>query len=92
MQPTIQPGNLILVDTWAYQNAAPIENDIVTFTLPDRPEYVMVKRIARSEHLNTGYIMLGDNPKESEDSRFFGAVAGSLVNGKVVRVIGGAAR
>lgn len=87
MYPSLQPGDLIIVDTWAYRDAAPEIDDIVTFTLPGKPEYVMVKRIAGTEEGGASYILLGDNPNNSGDSRRFGAVPRTLISGKVIRTI-----
>ncbi|MEE4251374.1 MAG: nickel-type superoxide dismutase maturation protease, partial [Alcanivoracaceae bacterium] len=87
MYPTLKPGDLIIVDTWAYRGSAPEVNDIVTFMLPNKPGHVMVKRIARTEDAGVSYIMLGDNPNDSEDSRHFGGVPRASVHGKVVRTV-----
>lgn len=87
MHPTLKPGDLIIVDTWAYNKAKPQTNDIVTFTLPGNPNYVMVKRITGPGSLGESYIMLGDNPHNSEDSRQFGAVPREFISGKVIRTI-----
>ena len=36
MQPTLEPGDVILVDTWAYRNQAPQLGDIIIFLRPMR--------------------------------------------------------
>jgi signal peptidase I len=45
MVPTLFHGDLIVVDTWAYKVASPTYDDIVLFTVYDKDDYVMVKRI-----------------------------------------------
>lgn len=41
MQPTLQPGDLILVGTWVYRHSPPQINDIVIFTLPQRQDFTV---------------------------------------------------
>ena len=45
MEPTLYHGDLIVVDTWTYKVASPTYDDIVLFTVYDKDNYVMVKRI-----------------------------------------------
>ena len=77
MQPTLMPGDFILIDTWAYGNAAPEYGDIAVFTRASRPEY-LVKRVSqapnKTEVATDHYYMTGDNPSHSTDSRQFGTI------------------
>lgn len=86
MYPTLKPGDLILVDTWAYKLNAPAINDIVVFSTPDRPAYTMVKRVADISDGDHTFFLLGDNSQASQDSRHFGVIHRSLIKGKVVRI------
>lgn len=76
MLPTIRPGDLCLV-RWG----APIRpGDLVVARLPERP--LGVKRaVSRSAD---GWVLAGDNPAASTDSRTFGAVPAGDVLGRVL--------
>jgi len=77
MQPTLMPGDFILIDTWAYGKTAPEYGDIAVFTQANRPEY-LVKRVSqapnKTEVADDNYYMIGDNPSHSTDSRQFGPI------------------
>lgn len=81
MLPTLKPGQDILVFTWAYIFFQPKVGDIVVIKVSDRE---MVKRI-QNYHGRDIYV-IGDNEKESTDSRNFGPINKSDVIGKVVFV------
>ncbi len=90
MQPTLEPGDFILVDTWQYQSKKPNINDVIVFSLPDQ-EMVMVKRISpwpgeRKVKENAVFVR-GDNSKASRDSRHFGAVELENIKGHVKIVL-----
>ena len=76
MLPTLKPGQDVLV--WCWFNKYKI-GDIVVINQNGR---VMVKRI----HLYHGrnISVLGDNPKESTDSRNFGPIRKEQIIGKVI--------
>jgi phage repressor protein C with HTH and peptisase S24 domain len=76
MVPTLHPGDLCLVD-W---RATIRTGDVVVARLPDRP--LGVKRAVALTP--DGWLLAGDNPAESTDSRTFGAVAANDVLGRVV--------
>ncbi len=83
MNPTLKDGETVLVD-----RAAKIEvGDIVVAKHPIEQQSEVVKRIERiNEHGH--YFLVGDNLKDSNDSRHFGAVAREYIRGKVVARLG----
>lgn len=90
MQPTLEPGDIILVDTWAYQERSPQQKDVAIFHHKSNNQW-LVKRIGtwpNGKLTNNGeYFMLGDNAKASQDSRFFGGVGSEQLAGKVKLVL-----
>ncbi len=83
MRPTLSPGDQILVDPLAYTQTGPKEGDIVVTRHLYRTDVWMVKRVVGV--LEDGrFFLVGDNPDESTDSRFFGTVPRSLILGRVV--------
>ena len=90
MQPTLHPGDWVLVDPSAYRTLPPVPGDVVVSKHPFRTHVVMVKRVAnvtgKAVHLK------GDNSDASTDSASLGAVPMNKLVGKVVlwrRVIWG---
>jgi nickel-type superoxide dismutase maturation protease len=83
MRPTLSPGDHVLVDPCAYRRHSPGVGDLVLARHPYRRDVEMVKRVAAS--LPDGrYLLAGDNPAESTDSRTLGTVSGRLIRGRVV--------
>jgi nickel-type superoxide dismutase maturation protease len=78
MRPTLRAGDKLLVE-WGGQFAA---GAIVVVRRPDKQGLLVVKR-AR-ELRKSGWIVVGDNPDESTDSRSFGPVQERLIEGVVV--------
>lgn len=91
MVPALHPGDLILVDTWAYLQKPIRIGDIVTFSPRTFPttekQKTMVKRVAQISETGDSYFLLGDNDINSSDSRSFGYIEQQYITGKVVRVI-----
>ncbi|GAB4454344.1 MAG: hypothetical protein Kow0031_36400 [Anaerolineae bacterium] len=83
MRPLLQPGDVVLYDPAAYRTASPRPGDIVLARHPLQSGLVLVKRV-ESEAPGVGYVLKGDNPAESSDSRAFGAVRAELLLGKVM--------
>jgi nickel-type superoxide dismutase maturation protease len=82
MQPTLAPGDYVLVNRWAFRLRPPAPGDLVVLEDPEVPSRFLVKRV--SELTATGAIRLaGDNDAASRDSRAFGAVAMERIVGKV---------
>jgi signal peptidase I len=90
MSPTLKPGEFILVDTWIYQEATPKEGDIVIFQYGAENRW-LVKRIAYWPDgkliENNEYFLLGDNKKDSLDSRRLGGIQQDQIIGKVKLVL-----
>ena len=79
MQPHLYAGDCVVVR----RRVRPQTGDVVLVRRPDRPELLIVKRVR--EVLSDGRLWLaGDNPSASDDSRLFGAVDPSVVEGRVV--------
>ncbi|MGI8670679.1 MAG: nickel-type superoxide dismutase maturation protease [Aridibacter sp.] len=79
MLPTLKDGDKVLVD-----KQAKIEvGDIVVAKHPLEQVSEVMKRVERiTEH--GSYFLVGDNLKESTDSRHYGAVTKDYIKGKVV--------
>jgi signal peptidase I len=90
MNPTLKPGEFILVDTWIFQEKSPKEGDVVVFQYSAENHW-LVKRIAYWPEgkltQNNEYFMLGDNTKGSLDSRRLGGVQQDQIIGKVKLVL-----
>lgn len=85
MYPALKPGEFILIDTWAYRNADPKIDDVVVFKHNATGQW-LVKRVAKwpdGNLLQNGHwYLLGDNPRQSSDSRDFGGVETAAIIGK----------
>ncbi len=87
MYPTLAPGEYVLFDRLAYRLGPPRRGDVVLAFHPARPGVRMVKRVAGAPgesvtlegHAWTlgddEYLLLGDAPDLSTDSRQLGAVS-----------------
>lgn len=82
MQPSINDGDFLLVNCWAYLFRSPQIGDVVVFRNPQNKKQLICKRIADTRGHN--YIVKGDNHKDSFDSEKFGSVAGSSIIGKMI--------
>jgi nickel-type superoxide dismutase maturation protease len=78
MQPALQPRDRVLVSTWSRLNVG----DIALMRDPEFARTLLVKRIV--ERTPSGFVVAGDNPNVSRDSRMFGPVDAQLMIGKVV--------
>ena len=81
MQPTLEPGDRVLVRRLG-RKATPRLGSVVVTWHPQRSKLRLIKRLSRVD--NTGLWLLGDNPAESTDSRQIGAVPANLLIGEVV--------
>lgn len=79
MLPTLKSGQDVLCFNWAYFFTKPKKGDIVVIRHEGKD---MIKRIhyCRDHDIN----VLGDNEKESTDSRKFGPIQKSQIIGKVI--------
>lgn len=97
MEPTLLPGDRVLVELWSLRGRAPRTGEIVL--IAGLPGSSLVKRVARmppdgesvppavlprADVLEPVYWVLGDNPAGSSDSRSFGAVPRRFVRGRVL--------
>jgi nickel-type superoxide dismutase maturation protease len=79
MQPALLPGDRVLVSRWS----RPRPGDLVVLRDPEGQSTFLVKRfVERSAQGH--YVVRGDNPNVSRDSRMFGPVPPSLIIGRVV--------
>ncbi|MCB4398495.1 nickel-type superoxide dismutase maturation protease [Synechococcus sp. MU1625] len=81
MQPTLEPGDRVLVRRLNSNSTLRLGSVLVTWH-PQRTNLRLIKRLNRLD--STGLWLLGDNPAESTDSRQLGPVATSLLIGEVV--------
>jgi len=92
MEPTLSPGDRVLVDLWTYRHRPPRIGEVALLVGPG--DELLVKRIARTpgETAALGASVrgdgrvwvVGDNPEMSEDSRNFGPVPRERIRGRVV--------
>ncbi len=83
MRPTLEPGDYVLVNRWAYVLRRPAKGDLVVMQDPEGTDRFLVKRI--SEATDPARIqVVGDNEGRSRDSRTFGAIAPETIIGKVL--------
>jgi nickel-type superoxide dismutase maturation protease len=78
MEPALRNGETHLALTGVRSSIG----NVVVIRHPDRPELLTVKRLVRRE--GDGWWVEGDNPKESTDSRQFGAVGSDLIVARVL--------
>ncbi|MEM7345849.1 MAG: nickel-type superoxide dismutase maturation protease [Chloroflexota bacterium] len=82
MLPHLQPGDEVLFNPRAYHHHSPQVGDLVIAQHPYQPDLRLVKRI--TDILDNGhYVIKGDNPTESTDSRTFGTVTAKHLLGQV---------
>jgi len=81
MLPTLRSEDWVLVEDGFYDNQQPIRGELVLIEHPQRPGYVLVKRITSVE--DDVVMVLGDNPDNSTDSRHFGPVHQSKLLARV---------
>ena len=81
MQPTLDPGDRVLVRRLGVTPTLPLGSVVVTWH-PKRSKLRLIKRLKRVE--GAGLWLLGDNPAESTDSRQIGSVPINLLIGEVV--------
>ncbi len=78
MLPTLKNGDAVLLDPTA-------EVEVGDIVLANHPFKQSVKVIKRIGEISTDerFLLIGDNPGESSDSRSFGAIPKSEILGKV---------
>ncbi|MGI9605176.1 MAG: nickel-type superoxide dismutase maturation protease [Acidimicrobiales bacterium] len=84
MQPTIEPGDVVLVDTTAYRAAIPANDDVVVLRHPRNDELAIVKRVHYVDDFGRTYLLSDNNSEiDAEDSRRFGLVEPHNLVGRV---------
>lgn len=86
MQPTLRPGDRLLVDPSAYDERLPSVGEIVVVADPECRVPWLVKRVASVDPARRTLEVRGDATEVARDSRRFGAVAVDSVRGRVVRI------
>lgn len=82
MLPAFRPGDRLLVNRLAYVVGKPRPGDVAVLRDPEVPGRLLLKRIGAVE--GDRYVVLGDNPEGSRDSRSFGAVGRRDIVGKAL--------
>jgi nickel-type superoxide dismutase maturation protease len=82
MLPLLRPGDEVLVNARAYRRRPPQLGDIVVARHPYQDGMHIIKRVTALQG-DDQYLLEGDNPSESTDSRSFGAIPGDLILGRV---------
>lgn len=82
MRPTLEPGDWLLVEPGAYAGAAPTVGDLVLVPDPREPSRLLVKRVAEVHDDGRELFVTGDGHDRSTDSRAFGSVSTSTVEGR----------
>lgn len=76
MFPTLKPGQDVLVWCWFFSLK---KGDLVAFKKSGNDMIKRIQKIRRNE-----YFLVGDNKKQSTDSRNFGWIKKSQIIGKVI--------
>lgn len=82
MRPTLEPGDWLLADPDAYATVAPAIGDLVLVPDPRQPSRLLVKRVAEIHDDGRELFVVGDAHDGSTDSRVFGSVAVSTLQGR----------
>ena len=82
MQPTLLPGDVVLVDTRAYVVSLPQVGDIVLARHPYQKELLIIKRVADITP-ESRLVLHSDNPHIGSDSRQFGTIIQQRLIGRV---------
>jgi nickel-type superoxide dismutase maturation protease len=82
MSPTLEPGDWLLVDPHAYAVAPPVVGDLVLVPDPREPTRPLVKRVSEVHDGGRELFVAGDAHDVSTDSRVFGSVGTSTVEGR----------
>lgn len=82
MAPALSPGERVLVNKAAYWFSRPRPGDLVIVRDPRQQDRLLLKRVERPVGVD-GWLVRGDNPHASTDSREFGPVGRGLIVGKV---------
>ena len=84
MEPTVSPGDYLLVNPHAYRQSPPVPGDLVIARHPFE-DVVITKRV--TEVVNDRVVVASDNLDFGQDSRHFGPLPLALLRGQVTCVI-----
>jgi nickel-type superoxide dismutase maturation protease len=85
MLPAYKPGDHLLVERVTFWLRSPRPGDVVVLRDPEVRERYLVKRVAERTRVRgerARYVVLGDNPDASRDSRTFGPVPRTAIIGR----------
>lgn len=82
MQPKFSDNDSVLVSFLPFMFGKPRKGDVVVFEKFNR---IYLKRIGKIK--DNKYFLVGDNKKDSQDSRRFGSVSREQIKGKVIMKI-----
>ena len=82
MQPTLAAGDWLLADPDAYRESAPVVGELVLVPDPRAPARLLVKRVAEVHDGGRELFVTGDRQDASTDSRVFGSVPTSTLQGR----------
>ena len=82
MRPTLEPGDWLLADPEAFAEAPPRVGELVLVPDPRQPSRLLVKRVAEIHDGGRELFVTGDAHEESTDSRAFGSVDASTLEGR----------
>jgi len=82
MHPTLKSGDVVLIDPGAFIAIG----DIVVAQHPYKQSVKLIKRVESIE-LGGRYVLKGDNPAGSTDSRTVGTIAKADIAGKVICLV-----
>lgn len=81
MEPVLFEGDSVIVSFIPFFFKSPKIGDIVLF-LDNKNNKYLIKRIKEIDKEN--YFLIGDNIKDSKDSRYFGYISKKNILGKVI--------
>jgi len=84
MEPTLLPGDRLLVESRSYQGRAPRPGEVVLAADPRQPDRELIKRVASIDEAESTVELRGDAPEASTDSRVFGAVPLATIQWRAV--------
>ena len=82
MRPTLEQGDWLLVHHDAFEKAAARVGDLVLVSDPREPSRLLAKRVAEVHDGGRELFVTGDAHDTSTDSRDFGSVTTSTVEGR----------
>lgn len=82
MRPTLESGDWLLADPKAFAKVLPKVGDLVLIPDPREPSRLLVKRVTQVQVDGCELFVAGDAHDESTDSRAFGSVSTSTLEGR----------